>query len=63
MAKNNDAQMFEKSLFPDVFKDRVMEQYEKNSTAFEKMFDQDDKYFNLVYSLVARDLYKVLRSK
>ena len=63
MAKNNDAQMFEKSLFPDVFKDRVMEQYERNSAAFEKMFAQDDKYFNLVYSLVARDLYKVLRSK
>lgn len=63
MAKNNDAQMFEKSLFPDVFKDKVMDQYEKNSTAFEKMFAQDDKYYNLVYSLVAKDLYKLLRSK
>ena len=36
MAKNNDAQMFEKSLFPDVFKDKVMEQYEKNNAALRK---------------------------
>ncbi len=63
MAKNNDAQMFEKSLFPDVFKDKVMEQYEKNNAAFEKMFGHDDKYFDLVYTLVARDLYKLLRTK
>lgn len=63
MAKNNDAQMFEKSLFPDVFKDKVMEQYEKNNAAFEKMFGHDDRYFDLVYTLVARDLYKLLRTK
>ncbi|VFA52326.1 type I site-specific deoxyribonuclease HsdR [Enterococcus faecalis] len=62
MAKNNDAQMFEKSLFPDVFKDKVMEQYEKNNAAFEKMFGHDDRYFDLVYTLVARDLYKLLRT-
>ncbi|MDU3712194.1 MAG: type I restriction endonuclease subunit R, partial [Enterococcus faecalis] len=63
MAKNNDAQMFEKSLFPDVFKDKVMEQYEKNNAAFEKMFGHDDRYFDLVYTLVASDLYKLLRTK
>ncbi|WP_265460193.1 type I restriction endonuclease subunit R [Enterococcus sp. HY326] len=63
MAKNNDAQMFERSLFPDVFKDKVMEQYESNNAAFEKMLGQEDQYFNLVYTLVARDLYKLLRSK
>ena len=63
MAKNNDAQMFEKSLFPDVFKDKVMEQYEKNNAAFEKMIGHDDRNFDLVYTLVARDLYKLLRTK
>jgi len=31
--------------------------------AYEKLFSkEDDKYFNLVYTLVAKNLYKVLRA-
>ncbi|GED49779.1 restriction endonuclease subunit R [Carnobacterium maltaromaticum] len=62
MAKNNDAQMFEKTLFKDVFENRIMEKYRSNQSAYEKLFSkEDDKYFNLVYTLVAKSLYKVLR--
>lgn len=63
MAKNNDAQMFEKTLFKDVFQNRIMEKYMSNQSAYEKLFSkEDDKYFNLVYTLIAKNLYKVLRA-
>ncbi|MEG0733231.1 MAG: type I restriction endonuclease [Vagococcus sp.] len=62
MAKNNDAQMFEKTLFKDVFQDRIMEKYLSDQSAYEKLFSkEDDKYFNLVYTLIAKNLYKMLR--
>ncbi|WNF89780.1 type I restriction endonuclease subunit R [Vagococcus fluvialis] len=62
MAKNNDAQMFEKTLFKDIFQDRIMEKYMSDQSAYEKLFSKDDdQYFNLVYTLVAKNLYKVLR--
>lgn len=62
MAKNNDAQMFEKTLFKDIFQNRIMEKYMSDQSAYEKLFSkEDDKYFNMVYTLVAKNLYKVLR--
>ena len=63
MAKNNDAQMFEKTLFKDIFEEKIMEKYMSDQHAYEKLFSkEDDKYFNLVYTLVAKNLYKVLRA-
>lgn len=63
MAKNNDAQMFEKNLFKDIFEEKIMEKYMSDQHAYEKLFSkEDDKYFNLVYTLVAKNLYKVLRA-
>ncbi|MBP1040984.1 type I restriction endonuclease subunit R [Vagococcus sp. BWB3-3] len=61
MAKNNDAQMFEKTLFKDIFEAKVMDEYQRGQQAYEKLFSKDDSYFKLVYTLIAKDLYKTLR--
>lgn len=63
MAKTNDAEMFEKSLFPEFFQDKIMDEYTNNQQAYEKLVSSDDKYYKFVYTLVAKDLYKTLRSK
>ncbi|RGI29679.1 type I restriction endonuclease subunit R [Melissococcus sp. OM08-11BH] len=62
MAKNNDAQMFEKTLFKNIFEEKIMEKYKSDQHAYEKLLSKEDKYFNLVYTLVAKNLYKVLRA-
>lgn len=63
MAKTNDAEMFEKSLFPEFFQDKIMDEYTNNQQSYEKLFGSDDKYYKFVYTLVAKYLYKTLRSK
>lgn len=63
MAKNNSSKMFEKNLFKDIFQDKVMEEYTQNQTAFEKLVGSNEKYYNVVYSLIAKDLYKWFRSQ
>ncbi|WP_096081841.1 type I restriction endonuclease subunit R [Enterococcus mundtii] len=62
MAKNNDAQIFEKSLFPEMFQEKLMDEYTNNEKAYEKLMGADDKYYKLVYTLLAKDIYKQLRS-
>ena len=63
MAKNNSQEMFVDSLFKDVFQDKVMAEYDQNQQAFEKLVGADDAYYKLVYTLLAKDLYKSFRSK
>ncbi|WP_156857930.1 type I restriction endonuclease subunit R [Oceanobacillus sp. AG] len=63
MAKNNSREMFENSLFKDVFLDRVMDEYTKNSEAFQRLIGADDSYFKTVYAFIAADVYKTLRSE
>lgn len=63
MAKNNSAAMFEDSLFKDVFLDRVMDEYSMNDEAFQKLIGADVTYFNTVYTLIAKELYKTFRSE
>lgn len=63
MAKNNSQEMFVDSLFKDVFQDKVMAEYNQNQQAFEKLVGADDAYYKLVYTLLAKDLYKSFRSK
>lgn len=63
MAKNNSAQMFEHNLFKEQFQDFVLEQYTENQSAYGKLFDADQSYYNTIYSLIAKDLYKWLRSQ
>ncbi|OJG27466.1 hypothetical protein RU98_GL002555 [Enterococcus caccae] len=62
MVKNNDAQMFERSLFPDVFQEKIMTEYSHNQKAYEKLLGSDESYYRLVYSLLAKDLYKTLKT-
>lgn len=63
MAKNNSSEMFKNNLFKDVFQDKVMDEYAQNQTAFEKLVGADESYYNVVYSLLAKDLYKWFRSQ
>lgn len=63
MAKNNSAEMFEQNLFKDIFQDKVMEEYAQNQASFGKLVGADENYYNIVYSLLARDLYKWFRSQ
>ncbi len=55
--------MFENSLFKDIFVDRVMDEYTKNTEAYQRLIGADDTFFNAVYSLIAADVYKKLRSE
>lgn len=63
MAKNNSSEMFEKNLFKDIFQDTVLEKYSQNQTAFGKLVGADENYYNTVYSLLAKDLYKWFRAQ
>lgn len=63
MARNNSEEMFVNNLFKDQFQDTLLEQYTQGEQAYGKMFDADQSYFNTVYSLLAKDLYKWLRSQ
>lgn len=62
MAKNNTIEMFEKNLFKKEFQDFIIEQYTEHQSAYDKLFDADQTYYNMVYSFIAKDLYKWLRS-
>lgn len=63
MAKNNSQEMFENSLFKDVFLDRVMDEYTKDTEAYQRLIGADDSYFKTVYAFIAADVYKKLRSE
>nr|WP_144925681.1 type I restriction endonuclease [Paenibacillus bovis] len=63
MAKNNSQEMFENSLFKDVFLDRVMDEYTKDTEAYQRLIGTDDSYFKTVYAFIAADVYKTLRSE
>lgn len=63
MARNNSEEMFEKNLFKESFQDTLLEQYTLGEQAYGKMFDADQDYFNTVYSFLAKDFYRWLRSQ
>ena len=63
MARNNSEEKFVNNLFKDQFQDTLLEQYTQGEQAYGKMFDADQSYFNTVYSLLAKDIYKWLRSQ
>src|SRR5699024_11266124 len=63
MARDNSEEMLENNLLKDQFQDTLLEQYTQGEKAYGKMFDADQSYFNTVYSLLAKDLYKWLRSQ
>lgn len=60
-AQNNDAEVFEQSIFPDIFKKIAQECYMDSMTAFSKLFE-DKNFYNSVMEEIARESYKDLRS-
>lgn len=59
-AKDNNPEMFVKSLFPDKFKDIVVRCYMENNDSFQKLFN-DSEFYNKVMEEMAKELYKTLR--
>ena len=59
-AKDNNPEMFIKSLFPEKFKDIVTQCFIDNNDAFTKLFN-DQEFYNKVQDVMAQELYKVLR--
>lgn len=61
-AKKNDAEVFEKSIFPDIFKKVAQECYTESVGSFTKLFE-DKVFYNSVMEEIAREVYKDLRSR
>ena len=61
-AQDNNLEMFEKSLFPDKFKDLVTQCYMDNMETFKKIFE-DPEFYSKVESAMSSELYKALRKK
>ncbi len=59
-AKDNSAEMFVNSLFPDKFKDIVTQCFLQNSDSFQKLFN-DPEFYRRVMEAMADELYKTLR--
>ena len=61
LAKNNDAEVFERSIFPEIFKKIAQDCYMESMSSFEKLFE-DKKFYTSVMEEIARASYKDLRS-
>ncbi len=61
-AKANDSEVFERSIFPDVFKKVTQECYAESVNAFTKLFE-DKAFYTSVLEELAKEVYKDLRSK
>lgn len=59
-AKDNNAEMFVNSLFPDKFKDIVTRCFLENNDSFQKLFNDPD-FYQKVMDAMAKELYKSLR--
>ncbi|MFA7435410.1 MAG: type I restriction endonuclease [Bacilli bacterium] len=59
-AKDNNPEMFIKSLFPDKFKDIALKLFNENNESFEKLFT-DKAFYDKVMEAMAKELYKKLR--
>lgn len=60
-AKNNDAEVFERSIFPEIFKKIAQECYMESMTSFSKLFE-NQKFYTSVMEEIAKESYKDLRS-
>ena len=59
-AKNTTAEMFEKSLFPEKFKEIATQCYLDNADSYKKLFT-DTEFYKLVMEVMAKEMYNVLR--
>lgn len=60
-AKNNDAELFEHSIFPEIFKQIAQECYMEQMTAFKKLFENKEFYMAVMDAL-GKQAYKGLRN-
>lgn len=61
-AKDNNLEMFIKSLFPQKFQEIVTKCYLDNNDSFQKLFN-DPEFYKQVMEQMAKELYKSLRNK
>lgn len=61
-AKDNSAEMFVKSLFPDKFREIATQCWVNNSGAYNKLFN-DPEFYQRVMETMAKELYKWLRKE
>ncbi|MCU1807608.1 DEAD/DEAH box helicase family protein [Cytobacillus firmus] len=59
-AQNNDAEIFERSIFPDVFERVAQELYLEQMGSYSKLFE-NRSFYNTVLEEVAKEAYKELR--
>ena len=60
-AKKNNAEVFQESIFPDVFKSVAHECYSQQMDAFKKLFE-DKEFYNTIMQELARETYKSFRN-
>lgn len=60
-AKNNDAELFQNSIFPDIFKQIAQDCYMEQVTAFKKLFENKE-FYNIVMEALGKEAYKGLRN-
>ena len=56
-AKNNDAKVFEESIFPEIFKRIAQESYMESIESFTKLFE-DKTFYETVMKEIAKEVYK-----
>lgn len=61
-AKNNVAEVFERSIFPEEFEKAAQECYMESMGSFSKLFE-DKEFYKLVMTEIGKAVYKELRSK
>lgn len=60
-AKKNDSEVFEQSIFPEIFKKIAQECYTDSMSSFAKLFE-DKTFYKSVMEEIAKEAYKDLRS-
>jgi len=61
-AKNNNAEIFQDSIFPKIFKDIANECYMEQMDAFTKLFENRD-FYNAIMAEIGREAYRELRNQ
>ena len=61
-AKNNNAEIFQDSIFPKIFKDIANEFYMEQMDAFTKLFENRD-FYNAIMAEIGREAYRELRNQ
>lgn len=61
-AKKNDSDVFQQSIFPEIFKKIAQDCYVESMDSFGKLFE-DKSFYNSVMQEIAKEAYKNLRSR